>query len=43
MLDDVPLIPIYFYASQHLVKPHVRGWYDNVMNVTYSKDLSVTP
>lgn len=41
LLDDVPLIPIYFYAAQHLVKPHVRGWYDNVMNVTYSKDLSI--
>ena len=23
MLDDVPLIPIYFYAAQHLVKPQV--------------------
>jgi oligopeptide transport system substrate-binding protein len=41
LLDDVPLIPVYFYAAQHLVKPHVRGWYDNVMNVTYSKDLSI--
>jgi oligopeptide transport system substrate-binding protein len=41
LLDDVPLIPIYFYAAQHLVKPQVRGWYDNVMNVTYSKDLAI--
>ena len=43
LLADVPLIPLYFYASKHLVSPRVRGWYDNVMNVTYSKDLSVTP
>ena len=42
LLADVPLIPLYFYASKHLVSPRVQGWYDNVMNVTYSKDLSVT-
>ena len=41
LLDDVPLIPIYFYATQHLVKPRVRGWYDNVVNVTYTKDLAI--
>ena len=40
LLADVPLIPLYFYASKHLVSPRVQGWYDNVMNVTYSKDLS---
>lgn len=39
LLDDVPLIPLYFYVSKHLVAPRVAGWYDNVMNVTYSKDL----
>jgi oligopeptide transport system substrate-binding protein len=41
LLDDVPLIPLYFYVSKHLVAPRVVGWYDNVMNVTYSKDLSL--
>ena len=41
LLDDVPLIPLYFYVSKHLVTPRVVGWYDNVMNVTYSKDLSL--
>jgi oligopeptide transport system substrate-binding protein len=41
LLADVPLIPLYFYVSKHLVAPRVRGWYDNVMNVTYSKDLSL--
>jgi len=40
-LEDVPLIPLYFYVSKHLVSDRVRGWYDNVMNVTYSKDLSL--
>ena len=43
MLRDHPLIPLYFYVNKHLVKPEVQGWYDNVMNVVYSKDLSLRP
>ncbi len=42
-LRDHPLIPLYFYVNKHLVKPEVQGWYDNVMNVVYSKDLSLQP
>ena len=41
MLADQPVIPIYFYVSKHLVKPRVTGWYSNIMNVTYSKDLGL--
>lgn len=40
-LHDTALIPIYFYVNKHLVKPEVDGWYDNVMNVVYSKDLGL--
>ena len=43
MLADHPLLPIYFYVNKHLVKPEVLGWYDNIMNVVYSKDLAVKP
>jgi oligopeptide transport system substrate-binding protein len=32
---------LYFYVSKHLVAPRVSGWYDNVMNVTYSRDLGI--
>ena len=42
-LADHPLIPLYFYVNKHLVKPEVRGWYDNVMNVLYSQDLELVP
>ena len=42
MLADTPLIPLYFYVNKHLVKPEVSGWYDNVMNVVYSKDLALS-
>jgi oligopeptide transport system substrate-binding protein len=41
-LKDHPLMPLYFYVNKHLVKPEVQGWYDNVMNVVYSRDLSLT-
>ena len=43
MLADHPVLPLYFYVNKHLVKPWVRGWTDNVMNVVYSKDLSLDP
>ncbi|HEY1889520.1 MAG TPA: peptide ABC transporter substrate-binding protein [Steroidobacteraceae bacterium] len=41
MLADQPVIPIYYYVSKNLVKPRVTGWYGNIMNVTYSKDLGL--
>lgn len=41
MLTDTPLLPLYFYVNKHLVSPRVEGWYDNVLNVVYSKDLAL--
>jgi oligopeptide transport system substrate-binding protein len=41
-LKDHPLMPLYFYVNKHLVKPEVQGWYDNVMNTVYARDLSLT-
>ena len=41
--DDVPVLPIYFYTSKHLLKPRVLGWQDNVLDYHYSKDLAVQP
>jgi oligopeptide transport system substrate-binding protein len=43
LLADHPLLPLYFYVNKHLVKPEVSGWYDNVLNVVYSRDLSIKP
>lgn len=40
MLDDHPLIPIYFYVNKNMVSPNVRGWGDNVLNYHYSQHLS---
>jgi oligopeptide transport system substrate-binding protein len=43
MLADHPVLPVYFYVNKHLVKPWVQGWTDNVMNVVYSRSLSLAP
>jgi oligopeptide transport system substrate-binding protein len=42
-LADTPVVPLYYYVNKHLVAPRVRGWYDNVMNVVYTKDLELMP
>jgi oligopeptide transport system substrate-binding protein len=41
MLADHPVLPLYFYVNKHLIKPWVQGGSDNVMNIVYSKDLSL--
>ncbi len=41
LLEQHPLIPIFFYVNKHLVSPRVTGWYDNVMNVVYTRDLDL--
>ena len=30
LLDELPMIPIYTYVSKNMVKPYVRGFYNNV-------------
>jgi len=40
-MSDVPVIPLYFLTSKHLVKPVIKGWYENLLDVVYSKDLSL--
>jgi oligopeptide transport system substrate-binding protein len=32
LMDEMPIIPIYFYVSRNLVKPYVRGWYNNLQD-----------
>lgn len=37
-LDDMPIIPLYFYVSKHLVKPWVGGYQPNIMDHHHTKD-----
>jgi oligopeptide transport system substrate-binding protein len=38
-LEDLPIMPLYFYATTRLVKPWVAGLGQNIMNHHHSKDL----
>jgi ABC-type oligopeptide transport system substrate-binding subunit len=38
---DLPIIPLYFYVSQHMIKPWVVGLEDNVMDHHYSKYVKI--
>jgi oligopeptide transport system substrate-binding protein len=33
LLDEVPIVPIYFYVSKNMVKPYVRGFYNNLQDL----------
>jgi oligopeptide transport system substrate-binding protein len=40
LLADMPLIPIYYYTTQHLLSPDLKGWKDNVMDIHPSRYLT---
>jgi ABC-type oligopeptide transport system substrate-binding subunit len=41
LLEELPVIPIYFYVSKNLVSTKVKGWQDNPLNIHYVRDLSL--
>lgn len=41
LMDELPIIPIYFYVSKNLVKPHVRGFYNNVLDQHFVWAMSI--
>lgn len=41
LLAQVPLAPLYFYVSRHLVRPRVDGWTDHLLDYHYTHDLSL--
>lgn len=41
MLQDAPVLPLYFYVSKRLVKPWVAGWQGNIMDHHATKDMKI--
>ncbi|MGK9231806.1 peptide ABC transporter substrate-binding protein [Inquilinus limosus] len=41
MIADMPVIPLFFYTSRHLVSPAVKGWEDNLRDLHPTRWLSV--
>jgi ABC-type oligopeptide transport system substrate-binding subunit len=41
LLEELPVIPIYFYVSKNLVSPRITGWQDNLLNAVYARNLSL--
>jgi oligopeptide transport system substrate-binding protein len=42
-LADQPVVPIYFYAAEHLIKPYVTGWQPSPRDSYRSQDLAIQP
>jgi oligopeptide transport system substrate-binding protein len=40
LLEEVPVVPIYFYSQFHLVQPNVRGWEMNLRDVHLARWIS---
>jgi oligopeptide transport system substrate-binding protein len=32
LMDELPIIPIYYYVSKSMVKPYIRGFYGNLLD-----------
>ena len=43
MLADAPIIPIYHYTTQYMVKPWVKGWVGNITDFHPTRFLSIEP
>lgn len=41
LVDDVVLIPIYHYTTQHMVSKKVTGWEDNVLDLHLSRFMDL--
>ena len=43
LLEDQPIIPVYWWVSKRLVAPEVHGWRDHPLDIHLSRHLSLRP
>ncbi len=43
LMDELPILPIYTSVSKNMVKPHVRGFYNNVRDEHPIWAMSIDP
>jgi oligopeptide transport system substrate-binding protein len=43
LMKDMPVIPLYYYVSRHLVRPRISGFTENVRDIHLSRYLGVLP
>jgi ABC-type oligopeptide transport system substrate-binding subunit len=41
LMQDMPVIPLYYYVSRHLVSPALAGFVDNVRDIHLSRYLKL--
>jgi len=41
LMQDMPVIPLYYYVSRHLVNPRITGFADNVRDIHLSRYLGL--
>ncbi|MBT8048018.1 MAG: peptide ABC transporter substrate-binding protein [Xanthomonadales bacterium] len=41
LMQDMPVIPLYYYVSRHLVNPRITGFSDNVRDIHLSRYLGL--
>jgi oligopeptide transport system substrate-binding protein len=39
--EDAPVMPVYYYANTHLVKPYVKGWKSNIWDRNLSRYMYI--
>ncbi|QTD57114.1 peptide ABC transporter substrate-binding protein [Parasphingorhabdus cellanae] len=42
LVNDMPILPLYFYVTRSLVSKRIEGWQDNISNVHPSRTLRIS-
>jgi oligopeptide transport system substrate-binding protein len=43
LMDELPIIPIFFYVSRNMVRPQIRGFYNNLQDDHPLRALRIDP